>query len=159
MSKSKIAIDGFVDSMPKLNQSEFRKFLAVFIFAVVLTPLFAQDLIISNAEQLSFFQEQVNNGNTYEGKTVVLANNIALTGNWTPIGSSVTNPFSGTFDGQGNTISGLQVSDVQYAGLFGYVKDGQIKNVGIAAFEVRVTSNSNAYAGGLVGYASGTGKE
>jgi hypothetical protein len=124
------------------------------ILALALTPLFAQDLIILNAEQLNLFQEQVNDGNNFEGKTIILANDIALVGNWTPIGSSATNPFSGVFDGQGNTISGLSVSDVQYAGLFGYVKGGQIKNVNIAAFKIKTTVAN--YAGGLVAYYDST---
>ena len=41
---------------------------------------------------------------------------------WTPIGSHVRNKYTGTFDGNGHTISGLYVdSDAQYIGLFGCV--------------------------------------
>jgi hypothetical protein len=156
MSKSKIIGASFVDCTSKRHQSVFWKLLIVFVLAVILTPLFAQDLIISNAEQLRIFQEQVNNGNTYEDKTVVLANDITLAGNWIPIGSNATNSFSGTFDGQDNTISGLSVSDVQYAGLFGYVKDGQIKNINIIAEKIRTVVDDTTYAGGLAGYYNST---
>ena len=57
---------------------------------------------------------------------------------WTPIGSS-SNSYSGTFDGQGHTISGLYTmvktdnTTTAYAGLFGCVGGGGVvKNVNIA---------------------------
>jgi len=44
--------------------------------------------------------------------------------NWTPIGTE-TEPFIGTFDGAGHTITGLSLSISQVSvGLFGYVGDG-----------------------------------
>ena len=47
-----------------------------------------------------------------------LSNSITMTSeNWSPIALSAA--FSGTFDGNGYTISGLKVSSVNYAGLFG----------------------------------------
>lgn len=52
---------------------------------------------------------------------------------WKPIGTS-NNPFKGTFDGQGHTISGLYFNDSKknYVGLFGYVGEGgTVKNVTI----------------------------
>ena len=53
-----------------------------------------------------------------------LGDNITLTGNWTPIGTEQT-PYTGTFDGQGHTISGLSISSSDYyAGLFGFVGSG-----------------------------------
>lgn len=70
---------------------------------------------------------------------------------WTPIGSS-DNPFAGTFDGLGHTISGLYDGrEVSYTGLFGYVSGTNakvsIKNVGVEDSYFRVKS----YAGGIVG--------
>ena len=57
-----------------------------------------------------------------------LINDIALTESWTPIGDSGSHKFSGSFDGNGYTISGLSIvhndpdgeGDVRL-GLFGYV--------------------------------------
>lgn len=52
---------------------------------------------------------------------------------WTPIGNS-NHPFSGVFDGQAHSISGLFFNDnsTSSVGLFGYVIDNtEIKNVGI----------------------------
>ncbi|MCL2281726.1 MAG: hypothetical protein FWC26_00225 [Fibromonadales bacterium] len=103
---------------------------------------------LSNATKLNGLRQLVNNGNAFEGKTIKLASNIALAGNWTPIGND-TNHFRGTFDGQSNTISGLSVDSVQYAGLFGYVgTNGQIKNLNVIATKIRSVN----YAGGLAGY-------
>ncbi len=65
---------------------------------------------ISNLEMLKAFRDDVNAGNSYAGKIVILTNDIDL-GNeeWTPIGTS-SKPFSGSFDGQGHTISNLYIN-------------------------------------------------
>ena len=44
--------------------------------------------------------------NTFEGKTIALATDIAWTGDWAPIGDSADG-FKGVFDGQGHTVSGI----------------------------------------------------
>lgn len=52
---------------------------------------------------------------------------------WIPIGDMGT-PYTGTFDGQNHTISGLYFNDplISYVGLFGYVEiGGSISNLGI----------------------------
>ena len=134
------------------------------ILATALAPLFAQDiswynansntLEISTGEQLKGLAQLVNNNeDLFIGKTIKLANNIVLTGNFTPIGNGSRN-FQGTFDGQGYTISGLSVgsisniSVISYAGLFGYVGAyGQIKNINVIGGEI-----IGRTAGGLVGY-------
>lgn len=105
---------------------------------------------ISSGSELAWFAAKVN-GMTGSYKAV-LCGDIELNGHaFTPIGTE-TKPFSGTFDGQGYTISGLNVSDVEYAGLFGVVKDATIKNV-----IVKGTVSGTSDAGGIVGYAkSGT---
>ena len=97
------------------------------------------------------------NGNgTYsmKGKTFYLANDIVLSGNWTPI-SNVAYPadaFAGTFDGQGHKITGLNVvSGTNGAGLFGTVNGGTIKNLVVEGI-VDVTS---IYTGGIVGKTQG----
>lgn len=50
---------------------------------------------------------------------------------WTPIGEGDSTPFTGTFDGQGYTITGLRITGTKtgYAGLFGYIKNATIKSV------------------------------
>jgi hypothetical protein len=66
-----------------------------------------------------------------------------------PIGNE-ENPFTGTFDGSGNEISGLQIdvpSDDQ-VGLFGHIRRGTVTDVTLT--EVDVTGGSSV--GGLVGF-------
>ena len=73
---------------------------------------------ISNAAELRAFAAEVNCGNTCEGKTVKLLADIDLEGeDWTPIGTS-TYSFKGTFDGNGKTISNLNISAGDRAGFF-----------------------------------------
>ena len=78
----------------------------------------------------------------------VLAANIDLSSidNWQPIGDQA-NPFTGSFDGQGYQISGLNSSGFRDAGLFGWVTGGSISNLGVLVG----TISSSSYAGGLVG--------
>ena len=90
---------------------------------------------IANLDDLKAFRDAVNNGNTFEGKTVTLTAAIDLTdedwtsiGNGTRSGSSYTgNAFKGTFEGNDNTIFGLN------APLFGIVEGGTVQNVNIEA--------------------------
>ena len=60
------------------------------------------DLVISTAADWNTFAANVNNGTeSYEGKTVKLADNIDVT---TMVGNN-SHPFKGTFDGCGNTLN------------------------------------------------------
>lgn len=66
--------------------------------------------LISNAGELAFFRNQVNQGNTYENQYVKLAQNIRINEGqdlsyvWAPIIK-----FAGDFDGAGYTISGIYI--------------------------------------------------
>ena len=148
-----------------------KKLLALFVLLPVL--LFAQNtdwytknpnadvFEISTADELRGLASLVNSPipTTFAGKTIALAKDIDLGGvNFAPIGNnSTTNSFRGVFDGQGYTISGLSVSGVQYAGLFGYVgADGQIKNVNVVASEIRANTTGANIAGGLAAYYGST---
>ena len=71
--------------------------------------------------------------------------------NWEPIGDELTK-FTGSLDGRGFEISGLNSSDYTYAGLFGYVDDASISNLGVLANDISASA-FDSYAGGLVGYA------
>ncbi len=123
------------------------------------------NVAITSAEDLYAFANDVNNNrNTYEGKTVVLTADIDLkNAAWTPIGATGSNTFFGTFDGQGHTISNLNVDTTGLgrvnsaaAGLFGWLEDHSsavrttVKNLTIDG----VTVNSGKYAGAVAGYTS-----
>ena len=113
---------------------------------------------IKNADDLATFRDAVNSGETYEGKTVTLANDITVTGWETGIGIRIGNnndnnkSFSGTFDGQGHVIN--LTGSASLFGLIGKVNEtyGTVKNLGVNA---AITTNSD-YAGGIVGYSYGT---
>ncbi|MCR5484889.1 MAG: hypothetical protein K6F09_04780, partial [Clostridiales bacterium] len=74
---------------------------------------------------------------------------------WAPIGENSTIPFTGTFDGNGHTITGMQISSIktEYAGLFGYVT-GDIKNLTLDNAVIS-TIGSCLYAGSVAGYSTG----
>ncbi|MCL1947186.1 MAG: hypothetical protein FWF51_08590 [Chitinivibrionia bacterium] len=144
----------------------FKKILAVALVSAIVA--FAQNtdwytvnplkdtFYISTEEDINGLAWLVNtHGMSFQGKTIILLNDITLSQTHTPIGGSGTNAtrFRGTFDGGGHSISNVSVSgSYTEAGLFGYVEGGQIKNL-----VVNVTSISGgSCAGGLAGiYDSG----
>ena len=110
---------------------------------------------VYNADGLMNVAELVNGGKT--DINITLTADIDLTGkDWTPIGTSFGNSYTGTFDGGGHTIMGLTVTtNDQYVGLFGRLgKAGTVKNVVMEG--VQITSNhSLGYAGGVAGFSWG----
>ncbi len=121
---------------------------------------------ISTLAELEAFRDSVNEGDTHEGKTVKLTADIDMSekygadkGSWTPIGTgnkslmyeNLTNPFSGTFDGQGHKITGLYIQGLNdCAGLFGGI-DGTVKNLAVDG----IVSGGECI-GGIVGGNQGT---
>ena len=111
---------------------------------------------IGTEEELIDFRKNVNSGNSYEGKAVLLTDDITLTDNWTPIGAysketedehyldvPVNKPFKGIFDGCNHNIDNLQINTTEgYQGLFGLVIDGSIRNITVGK-----NSNSTVEAG------------
>ena len=111
---------------------------------------------VYNADGLLNVAELVNGGKT--DMNITLDTDIDLTGkDWTPIGTSFSNKYTGTFDGGGHTIKGLTVTtNDQFVGLFGSIGyAGTVKNVMME--DVQITSNrSSGFAGGVAGYSDGT---
>ena len=132
--------------------------------------------LIRTKRHLENFRFIVNVGYDFKDKHIKVTSNIELNAPnweinaptpWTPIGRSfshvleegtswstshlVQTPFRGTFDGGGYEISGLYVDNqaMNNQGLFGYIEDATIKNLGVV----------NAYVAGydnvgiLVGHA------
>ena len=110
---------------------------------------------VYNAEGLKNIAELVNE----EWKldiNITLTDDIDLTGiDWTPIGA-IYNSYTGTFDGNGKTITGLTVTGSdQYAGLFGYIgSGGTVKNVVLEGVQI-TSDNRLGDAGGVAGYSYG----
>lgn len=120
--------------------------------------------LISTADELRLFASMVNSGQTsINGKLTadILLNDTedweswnettAPTNNWTPIGNS-SQPFTGTFDGQGHTVSGIFVnSGNNCQGFFGATNGATITNLHTTQGYIR----GNGSVGGIVGNAEG----
>ena len=107
---------------------------------------------IHNQGQLRWFADQVNNHNQPNINALLTAN-ITMDGTeWTPIGTD-TIPFTGTFDGDGHTISKLTCTDTNkdHVGLVGYAIDAAIQNVTVQG----ATLNGRDYIGSVCGYLLG----
>lgn len=132
------------------NKTTRRLFMMFGCFlAVILILLLIREITtvrIGSAEELIAFSEQVNSGKTYFGRKIILTDDIpfdkSVERNFTPIASSVKedqlhdNVFSGTFDGKGHTISGVNIQNgsiTSYSiGIFGRIsKFGTVKNLGV----------------------------
>lgn len=112
---------------------------------------------ISTEESLRAFAAAVkaDGGNgTYNlsGVSFYLANDVALTGTWKPVGSTATyvdDFFAGTFDGCGHTISGLNVQgSTVNQGLFAAINKATIRNLNVSG---TVSCGTKNYIGGIVG--------
>ena len=130
---------------------------------------------ISTAAELYWFAQQVNSGET--GINAVLTADITINKNvldavannnttnltqWTPICGKKIWPndytkYTGTFDGQGHSISGLYYNgDGDYAGLFGFVGiGGRVQNVKVTDSYIS-NSEGTGRTGGVCGHNNGT---
>ena len=117
---------------------------------------------IGTKTELENFRNDVNNGNSYEGKVVLLTNSIDLEGeDWEPIGSypmenstpadKNNKPFKGIFDGCGYEVDNFNIDTTdKVQGLFGLVDSAKIANVGVGE-NVKI-NNVSTGAGGVIGY-------
>ena len=110
--------------------------------------------IISNTDQWDAFASEVNLGNACSGKHVKLTADISVT---TMVGYRVNDsdnkPFSGTFDGDGHTITAtIEDNSNQGTAPFRYIDGATIRNLTIAG----TIASSQYHSSGLVGFASGT---
>ncbi|NTU89241.1 MAG: LPXTG cell wall anchor domain-containing protein [Actinobacteria bacterium] len=107
--------------------------------------------LVSNLDDLVLLSQLVNDGNSFSSTYFKLNADINIDAGWTPIGwfdqtQMTYRPFSGIFDGDGHTVSGMSISeystsDAVYAafaqsatptfGLFGYGVDCTIKNLDV----------------------------
>ncbi|KHD37442.1 hypothetical protein NL50_04505 [Clostridium acetobutylicum] len=103
--------------------------------------------IINTAQQLENIQCD-------PGAYYKLGNNIDLKGiNWTPIGINSNVQFTGTFDGNGYTIENLTTNRLgtDVTGLFGYVNNGNIKNLKLSNVNIIGRTDTGAIAGSVTG--------
>ena len=123
--------------------------------------------IITKAEELEWFRNEVNNGQY--SICAKIADNVEVIDmstvchaadksqnleevSWEPIGNT-TNRYMGTFDGNNKTITNLYINaNQEYSGLFGYTFISTIKNLTFVNANV---TNTNSFTGILVGYGYG----
>ncbi len=106
-------------------------------------------IAINDLEDLKAFAADVNGGNTFAKKNVILLNDIDLANaEWTPIGNSSAK-FQGNFDGKNHTISNLLINaeGKSYIGLFGNTNSGSIKNLTVENAQVKGYCNVGVVAG------------
>lgn len=113
---------------------------------------------IATADDLKAFRNKVNGGATTACAILTADITLHKSETWTPIGSSSKNMYNGTFDGQGHTISGLNVNETgsNEAGLFG---DTALSNTSPVIKNLTIADSSfvtaRGYAGGVAGYGGG----
>ena len=126
----------------------------------------AEPFVLKTADHLAWFRDFVNEGNMKAcAKIADDVKEIDMSTvchkadtekqvaelSWTPIGN-FDNNYQGTFDGNGKTISNLYINATsEFAGFFGYLAGGNIKN--ITFDNAKVNSTGIYYTGILAGYA------
>jgi hypothetical protein len=113
--------------------------------AEVVSPQAVGCKLIKNAGQLQAMRNDL-------AGSYCLANDIDASSiaNFVPIGDAA-NPFTGKLFGNGRVIRNLTIeSDREYVGLFGYVANNLIHNVGLLNADITGTA-SDSYVGGLFG--------
>ncbi len=128
--------------------------------------------VVKDKEEMGYFAYAVNQGKNFKSKEVLLNSSLDYAGasvarasvrrandvnpydyttstTYLPVGNQ-TATFAGTFDGQNNTISGINILRDGYVGVFGN-STGVIKNLNVTN-----SAFSGSYAGGIVGEGSGT---
>ena len=104
--------------------------------------------LIKNASSLKQLANNVNSGNSYSNTCFELSDNIDMTGEaFEPIGNQ-NNHFSGKFDGKGFIVKGVSVNADSYLGLFGYIENAYINDVGME--DAYITGSS--HLGGIAGH-------
>ena len=103
---------------------------------------------IASVSDFETFRDEVNNGNTFEGRYIQLQDNLNLSEitSWIPIGTTA-NPFKGLFDGNGYDITNLNIdNEASYQGLFGS-NEGIITSVNIKSGTIKGVNKVGAIAG------------
>lgn len=112
-------------------------------------------LIANKAQLKNISSKIINGGNASYYK---LTADINYDDEWSSIGNTIL-PFSGVFDGDGYTISGIKFTTFDksnmFYGFFGYSSNAVIKNLNLTNVEINLDvqgAGSSFYLGGVVGY-------
>lgn len=116
----------------------------------IVSPTANADVVIKTVDQMEKFISQVNEGDQFEGKTIVLVNDLDYSGR----GFTPMKEFKGTFDGSGRRLIGVTI---RMEGDIGFVQknDGIIRNLILDKLAVE-EQGSGAYIGGIAANNYGT---
>jgi hypothetical protein len=78
---------------------------------------------------------------------------VSSTPSFPSIGFILSTPFTGTFEGNGKKITGLEISGNNTVGLFYSITSGRVENLGLIGVSITAIMSS---AGGIAGSNSGT---
>lgn len=118
-------------------------------------PVQGETLTISTLAELQDFAEAVDGGTSYDGKTILLTQDIDASGvTWNPIGSYTSTSsfvaFDGIFDGQGHIVT-LNAQDATAAGYgFFAVNAGTVRDLTVDG-----VVSGKSYVGAIAGRNSG----
>lgn len=131
-------------------------FMTLMIICVFIGTTYAADVEIDSAEDLNNIRNNLSGSYILTtdidlSETVwgyVYADDLPDSQGWDPIGTS-SNQFTGSFNGNGYTISGLYINrpSMDYVGLFGYTNGAEISKINL---EYAIIGGRN-YTGTLVG--------
>jgi hypothetical protein len=117
---------------------------------------------IYTAAQLARMAKYINDGISFysgKGKVFSIEADIDLSefqagSGWIPIGNTKVYPFIGHLEGKYHKIKGLKITatTTNYVGLFGYIKEASLKNIGIENANILINNTIDIYAGLVVGY-------
>ncbi len=112
----------------------------------------ADPYLISSADMWNFLADRVNAGTDYSGTFFRQTEDISVS---TMVGSgsgeTPTHPFSGTYDGNGHTLTFTISATEDFAAPFRYIVGAAIKNLVIDG----INSSSARYNAGLVAFSDG----
>ncbi len=116
----------------------------VFAFSLLVSLVASAQTQITNEAELKAIANDLSG-------SYVLANDITLSGEWLPIGTS-ENPFTGTFDGAAHSINGLTItSGAENVGLFGFTNGAMLTNVRILGANITGYKQAGILAGQAIG--------
>lgn len=118
----------------------------------------AEPYMLEKPQHLAYLSQQVANGSEmYEDVWFMQIEDFDMGGDigwmFTPIGTDNSHPFKGHFDGNGRTISNIQITyanNIQYCALFGYAIGSTIQNITIESISFAASDISHVAA--LVAY-------
>jgi len=125
----------------------------------------AEPYLITNAADLAKMRDLINDGTApYANEDIYFRQtaNINLGASphnsgegWSPIGTSSSYPFKGTYDGGGYQIAGLTIKrNAKLQGLFGYIyRTGVVRYIALTGVNINVSSGDQ-FCGGVAGYLS-----